>query len=136
MLRLILRRRWLDPEQTVGELYFENVRFCYVLEPGWADTEYPNVDPGFYHCVRTTSNKFGETWTLEGLDTTRFPTPGIRRSAILIHPGNVDEETRGCLLPGLRRGTIAGEPAVLESAKAFGQLEQLTGKQDFYLTVI
>jgi hypothetical protein len=51
------------------------------------------------------------------------------RSRILVHPGNTEEDTMGCILPGLYRGTLlrtdentnalVEKQAVTESKKAF-----------------
>ena len=137
MRRLRLRRTRFDPDRTEGELLDEDgERLCYTLEPGWSDTDFPKVDAGFYHSVRHGSRKYGQTWALEGVDVTHWQTPGIARSAVLLHRGNVDEETRGCILPGLKRGKLNGEPAVLRSKDAMDVLRTEIGDAEFYLTIV
>ena len=136
MMRLILRRRWYDGDRTEGELFHDGLRIAYTLEPGWADLDAPKVPSGFYHCVRHGSRKFGQTWAFEGETVTHWATIGIPRSAVLFHRGNVDEETEGCVLVGLKRGELNGEPAVLQSREAMAALRDLIGDHEFYLTIL
>lgn len=63
-------------------------------------------------------------------------TPVEGRSGILIHNGNVVDHSRGCLIIGKRRGTLAGKPAVLNSRTALLELGRLTGARDFHLTIL
>lgn len=136
MKRLTLVRKWIDPDRTMGELVYQGEHFLFTMEPGAADTEFPRIDPGFYHCVPHASEKFGDTWALEGVDVTHWATVGIARSTILFHRGNVDEETRGCILLGKGRGKVNNEPAVIRSQEAMTKLRDLIGDDgEFYLIV-
>lgn len=132
--RLTLTRRWFDPERTVGELFYGSRRIAYTLEPGWLDTD-ARVDFGFYHCVRHDSERFGQTWALVGETVSHFPEPGVLRSTIIFHRGNLDEDTRGCILLGLSRGLLNEESAVLESRKAMKALRNTMDNREFYLTI-
>lgn len=81
------------------------------------------IPAGMYQLVRTTYWKHNvETFEV-------VPVPG--RTRILVHVGNTEEDTLGCILTGLRRGEImvakdedTGQPkvmkqAVVESRQAF-----------------
>lgn len=58
------------------------------------------------------------------------------RSGILIHNGNVVSHTRGCLIIGSRRGTLAGKPAVLNSRTALSDLVDEMQEESFKLIVV
>lgn len=80
--------------------------------------------------------RFKRTWALVGNDVSHQPEPGIARSAVLIHAGNVDDDTLGCILVGQRRGVVRGEPGVLDSVKAMDSLRDLIGPASFGLSII
>lgn len=111
------------------------------LEPGGVDVGAPLAPPGFYAMVphgwgQDATTKYRETWALEGAGVARQPLGGnahqsaIRgcpRSAILVHALNLDEQTEGCIGPGLKRGMLNGEPAILQSAPALDKLRAIIG---------
>lgn len=102
-------------------------------------TSISDIPAGEYTCRRRIYNKGGYE-TFEVTDV-----PG--RSAILIHRGNTEEHTEGCILLGMKVGTLPvakpedGEPArhkiaVLSSGvahRAFMALQE--GTDEFRLTV-
>ena len=64
----------------------------------------------------------------------RFPrafqimeVPG--RAGILIHSANLARQLQGCIAPGLNRGVLQGEPAVLNSVLAIAFLESQLPKK-------
>jgi hypothetical protein len=78
-------------------------------------------------------------WFTGDLDTWEITVPG--RSAILLHPGNTEEHTTGCVLPGMKLGVLrvvkdqdTGRPArklaVLESKRAHALFMQATRDQE------
>ena len=82
---------------TTGELLVEGVHECWTLEDPWDDNEpfKSCIPPGTYGVVLTLSARFGrEMPRLLGV-------PG--RTGILIHPGNTDADTEGCILVGDKR---------------------------------
>ena len=66
------------------------------------------------------------------------------RSSILLHAGNwcgawwegLRSDSRGCLLPGLQVGDLAGQSAVLSSRVAMGRLLKWCGGESFRLEVV
>ena len=139
--RLILIREKAEPERTFGALHYGSRFVAFTLEPGDADTAAPRVPAGFYHCTTHgwESNapvKYRETWALNGSICSAQPESGVPRAAILLHAGNRDDDTRGCIIVGLKRGEIHGEPGVLESKAAMDSVRKLIGHGQFYLTIM
>lgn len=113
---LNLRRQAPTETSTLGSLYYDaadEVPACYTLElplrnglPGSA------IPDGTYSIILAPSPKFqlaGRTdrWIADYAD--RMPhIVGIpERSLIMIHWGNLADETNGCVLVGTRAGTNA-----------------------------
>lgn len=116
-----------SPLGTLGELQAGDFR-CVTMEPPWRDNE-PNVScipAGEYPCLWRQSPRYGWTYAVAGV-------PG--RSAILIHAGNTYRHTRGCILPGARRGALGGLPAVLLSRDTTRRLFQVLKEEPFLLEV-
>jgi hypothetical protein len=94
---------------TTGELLLEGEHFCYTLELPWLDNlpDKSCIPRGSYRVILSLSTRFKrEMPRLIGV-------PG--RLGILIHPGNTDHDTEGCILLGdLRDG-----PVLLKSRDAF-----------------
>lgn len=118
-MKLELKRRWLTKASTVGELYVDGRRECFVLEDSYRPPPEPKVlgvtaiPCGTYEVRVTYSPRFGVDMPLL-LDVPGFM--GVR-----IHPGNTAADTEGCLLPGVVRH---GE-AVRESRIAYVHLLSL-----------
>ena len=107
-------------------------KFFHVIERPWeSNTRNKSCIPaGEYHTTflpRSASGKYRQVYHLQSV-------PG--RSGILIHNGNVVAHSRGCLIIGLRRGSLAGKPAVLNSRSALHQLFQVMGSEPFKLKII
>ncbi len=114
-MKLDLIRRWLTDASTVGELYVDGERCCFVLE----DRHRPNqpkvpgatcIPTGVYEVRITHSPRFNRDLPLV------CDVPGF--AGVRIHPGNTVADTEGCLLPGrIRHGE-----SVQESRLAFVEL--------------
>lgn len=129
MKTLILQRSWFDSRATLGMLSIlgEPHDPIFTLENPLRTTSADNRIPeGHYDCVPYSGKKFQNVYLVEGV-------PG--RSAILIHWGNFEKDTDGCILVGLGSGILSGDPAVMHSKKAFDYLRTLVGDESFMLTV-
>lgn len=112
---------------TLGKLEAEGISLV-TMEPPWADN-LPNIScipVGTYPCRWHKSPRYG--WGYAVLEV-----PG--RSHILVHAGNVWTHTRGCVLPGMRFGELAGQPAVLVSRAAVRRFANHLEKKPFTLEV-
>ncbi len=140
MTRLTLLRDKPEAERTFGVLMHGQLVLCQTMEPGDEDTMAPRVAPGWYRCEPhgwgAEAVRYKQTWALVGHDVSHFPEPGVKRSAVLLHAGNLDEHTRGCILVGMRRGELNGEPALLDSRVAMDALRDLIGFHPFGLSIV
>lgn len=89
----------------------------------------PKLAPGLYTCERHPPNRLHyETFMVKGVP----PFMGAPVDGILIHRGNWNRESEGCVLVGTHLGT----GCILESEKAFDQLMELQkGIEQFQLLV-
>jgi len=115
-MELALIRRWLTESSTIGELYVDGVRECFVLEDRYRPAPEPKVygataiPCGRYEVRISHSPRFNRDLPL------LVGIPGFM--GVRIHPGNTVADTEGCLLPGRVRH---GE-SVQESRRAFVEL--------------
>jgi hypothetical protein len=99
-MKLILRRTYVCSDGVFGKLYVPGSDPLYTCEDDWKDNQ-PNescIPAGVYQLRRTVYHKYNIP-TFEVADV-----PGRRR--ILIHSGNSEEDTAGCILVGLSRGPV------------------------------
>ena len=113
---------------TLGSLRLPGGLRLWTLEPPWRDNRFNEscIPPGRYLCRLRQSPRFGLRYWLQGTEP---------RSFILAHSGNIARHTRGCILPGMRRGWIGGKRAVLVSRRAVRILEAGMGFEPFWLEI-
>ena len=131
-MELTLKRRWLTPRSTVGELFVDGKFECYVLE----DRYRPPPEPKVYGKTAIPNGRFEVRITPSPRFKRDLPlvinVPGFE--GIRIHPGNNADHTEGCLLPGRRRTA----DQVHESKLAFDDLfEKLknAGRGPHHITI-
>lgn len=140
-IRFLLTREAPRAEHTFGELAVDDARrerICWTMEPGTNDRDFPRVPTGFYALIPHVSAQawIGATFALVGQNVSHYPQPGVDRHAILIHAGNDDDDTKGCIIPGLRRGRLGEEHAVLASREAVGiLLDRIRSADRAFLTI-
>lgn len=137
--RYTLIREEPMPEWTMGAMFVGSSFVCHTMEPGLLDVDAPRVAPGFYLLTPHgwepgTSFKFTKTWALVGQDVSHQPEVSCARCAILIHAGNRDPETRGCILVGMDRHEAGG--LIYRSREAMERLRDLIGGREAYLTIM
>ena len=128
---------------TFGVLLDNEVPFTLTLERPWMNNK-PSVGDkpgscipvGTYRVLRCRNSpdygykdspKFGDTFQV-------FNVPG--RTTILFHKGNLDDDTRGCILVGEQFDLIGARPGIAASAKGFQEfLQHTAGVNEFQLVI-
>ena len=112
-----------DGEGTFGVWKVDGEAFCVTLEP-----ETPVIPSGKWRCKRTVYVGGGyETYEVTGIPN---------HTRVLIHKGNVVQDTRGCILIAESYGKLKNNRAVLNSGGTFEMLMQrMAGVNEFTLTV-
>ena len=119
MKKIILQRITGNDECTTGALVYNWRAFCLTLEDAWRGnkTGISCIPPGHYVCKRGPSPKRGyDVWWVQDV---------YGRADIQIHKGNTDMDTEGCILVGERFEPIKDKQAVLQSADAWWELNQI-----------
>lgn len=134
-MELRLNRRYKGPKYTIGNLYIDDIYFCDTLEDidrgitsstsledisrkkVYGQTAIPT---GTYKVnLNVVSPKFKDrSWAKPygGKVPRLINVPGFE--GVLIHPGNTDSDTSGCILVG--KNTVVGK--VMESTITFNGL--------------
>lgn len=134
-MELRLKRRYKGPKYTIGNLYIDDIYFCDTLEDidrgitsstsledisrkkVYGQTAIPT---GTYKVnLNVVSPKFkNRSWAKPygGKVPRLMNVPGFE--GVLIHPGNTDSDTSGCILVG--KNTVVGK--VMESTITFNGL--------------
>lgn len=137
-MKLELHRRTLGENATIGDLYVDGVFECHTLEDVardlgpdgsgkvWGKTAIP---AGTYKVVISMSPKFGHLM-IRLLDVPFF-------DGILMHKGNTDENTEGCILVAR---DIAGPDLVTHSTEAYDHFypmvqEAFDRGNDIFITI-
>ena len=109
---------------TFGALLLRNRVFCWTLELTWLNNreDVSCIPTGLYTLSPRFTwkgvEKYGPTYQVDAV-------PG--RTAILIHPANVDQQLLGCIAVGETIGKLKGDRAVLNSGKTFQRLMGILG---------
>lgn len=139
-MKILVDRKWRKDTYTIGKLYVDDEPFCETLEDKdrglvstmplekvkaakvYGETAIPT---GTYNVrMDVTSNKFSKyDWYQKNCHGAKLPrlvnVPGYE--GILIHPGNTDADTGGCILVGQNK--VKGK--VINSKETFLKLYNL-----------
>lgn len=125
-----IQRSYMSSDVTLGILKIKDVDHppIYTLENPWLSNKpYISCIPeDSYLCTKFNGMKYKDVWEVQGV---------TNRSSILIHHGNTEDNTQGCILVGLSAGELNGQPAVLQSRDAMDLLRSLIGSKDFALNI-
>ncbi len=130
MKKVKIERNDISDKAIRGQLTIENICHdpIYTLENPKRDTNIDSCIPaGKYKCIPHNSTKYPDTYEI--LDVPE-------RTAILLHWGNTEKDTLGCIILGEKLGNLNGEPAVLGSKVCYERFRELIGKESFDLEII
>lgn len=131
-MELLLQRLYLQPDYTIGRLYVDSIPFCDTLEDRVRDLSRESKVPGQtaipagrYEIIVNRSPRFKR-------DLPRLlNVPGFE--GILIHRGNTDDDTAGCILVGENREPgrmVNSTPYELELTRLLSEARQ-RGEKSF-----
>jgi hypothetical protein len=136
MKRAIITRRPSTNEGTFGALDLQGGPMLRCTELPWHDNEpwISCIPKGTYHCELVDSPAKGLVYEIKDV-------PG--RSHILIHLGNwggdkskgFRSDLLGCIAPAMALGSILGQSAGVDSAKAMHALMEWSGGEPFELEI-
>ena len=129
-MNIFLIRSEVTNECVRGYLYVDGLCLA-TLEPPWRHNirNVSCIPVGQYnlsYLSRSASGKYRKVYHVQSVN---------ERSGILIHKGNTVSHTRGCILVGTRLGRLGSQRAVLNSATAMSQLNEVLGEEDNTLNI-
>lgn len=130
MRHIVLQRGFANSKATIGLLKIFNCDHdpIYTLENPHRETVHDSrITPGIFQVIPYSSEKFHNAWILKDVPD---------RSLILIHAGNKEADTMGCILVGMSAMTSNSMPFVTDSVRAMIYLKHLLGSDPFILTII
>ena len=130
MKTLIIRRCVTGSQGTYSMVVHNDLPFALTLERQWLDnrSNVSCIPAGTYKCVRVNSPKFGNTF-----EVTNVP----KRTHILFHKGNIDDDSHGCILIGEKFGMIGGSAGIQASAEGFNEfMSIMNGEVGFRLIIV
>lgn len=103
---------------TFGVLLYEGKPLCVTLENVWRNNErrVSCIPRGIYTAEEFSGQKYKDVWEIKGVKN---------RSAILIHWGNLETDTDGCVLVGKYFADFNGKQGIAESAKTVNMLRKI-----------
>ena len=115
-------------EGTFGVLTIDGMPFCVTLEP--YDNDNQNsiscIPAQQYICKMFNSSSYGKTYQVMNVP---------RRTAVLLHPGNRDGDTKGCIILAQYYGKLHGDWATLNSGSTWRKFMTELNGADFLLTI-
>lgn len=115
----ILKRTFENHHGTFGTFADkQHDPLCNTVEPEWRNNQVgiSCIPKGIYAVKKHFGKKYKDVWILQDV-------PG--RKNIVIHWGNVEDDTEGCILVGSGFGVVKGKKAVLRSRDTIKKLRKV-----------
>jgi len=113
---------------TISVVKLDGKFLCFMLEPPNRNNGKDSCIPeGEYTCKPYSSAKYKSVWEVQ-----KVP----KRTYILIHSGNTDKDSLGCLIPGTSVGYLGTKRAVLNSKKALKIIRSKIGINNPFRLII
>jgi len=126
MLIARLPRLEMSDQGALGVLMFDEHCFCCTLEPDKDDKDKLYIPQGVYTCKRFHRAR----WT----NTFEILVKG--HTDVLFHAGNIEADTKGCIVLGSSFGKLKGQRAVLNSGATFAVFLQITADYNSFPLLI
>jgi len=126
---LTIKRISDNTDGTFGVIMLDDKPFALTVERRWLNNaqSVSCIPAGTYTCRRVQSPHFGDTFEVTDV-------PG--RSHILLHKGNVMDDSHGCIIIGEQFGELHDKCAVLSSKAGFNEFKRITQGRDFFVLEI
>lgn len=126
-MNLTLHRLPSTLSGTFGVLCIDDLPVCVTCEDPWRQNarNVSCIPEGTYKVRVRYSAKYGKHWHLQDV-------PG--RDLILIHNGNTEDDTQGCILVGSGFARVNGKPGVVNSIPTLDMLRKRL-PDEFTLTI-
>ena len=124
-----------DSERTLGRLFVDSIFECHTLEDQWQGTKIKGetrIPPGIYKIGLRFSPKFSIRYGHDMLWVK--DVPGFEY--ILIHKGNTDDDTEGCILVGKRIHLGLLEDSKTAYANLYPKVAAAVKKEEVKLVVL
>ncbi|MGL6009428.1 MAG: DUF5675 family protein [Culicoidibacterales bacterium] len=111
-----------DKHGTFGVFLIDDLPVCVTLEETWLDnkTSISCIPAGTYQVEAYSGTRYKNVWIVKDVPN---------RSAILIHWGNTENHTAGCILMGRRFETFKGIRGIAESMMTIAMLRKILPKK-------
>lgn len=130
-MQLKLHRKIFTDDSTIGELFIDDVFFCYTLEDKVRPVKIKNItaiSSGTYDVIINFSNRFQKYMPLL-LNVPNYE--GVR-----IHSGNKSADTEGCILVGGTKTTDFIGNSRVTFSKLMTKLKAVEKKEKIKITIV
>ncbi len=130
MKHVVIQRAWSDHRATLGMLTVvgEDHSPIFTLENPLRETIVDSRIPdGQYECEPHSGTIHKDVYLIKNVP---------ERTDILLHSGNTEADTRGCILLGMVASTGGGIPRIDGSKIAVEKFRLLIGSENFILTIV
>lgn len=126
-MKILVERMEQGTDYTIGKLYINGEFKCFTIEDEYRKVKVKGetrIPEGTYRVGTRWSPTFSPKTNHEMLWVK--DVPGFE--FILIHTGNTDDDSSGCLIVGKRLGSLNNQRAVLDSKAAYNEIYPIIRK--------